>query len=135
MSKNYVEKDGWTVDFSYGGTIEWVEANPTYSKECPTCRGSGKVSDNNCGKDYHNGIGIGCDCVKRCPENCRLIHGRYMEKDEPEHPMPSSALLSKIADRLRIEMNKIGKEIESGDLEKELAEEQAREVALRSASL
>ena len=64
-----------------------------------------------------------------------MIHGVGMARDKPKHPQPSLALLKHIGSKLWVKMKEIGEEMDSGELEKELAKEQALEASAKGAGL
>lgn len=134
MAKYHVEKDGWRVELWMGG-CRWVEANPTYSKICSKCSGSGYISDSNC-EHARNGdyMGFGCDCQVKCP-SCKLIHGKGMVKDEPKHPMPSMDIIFKLEEELSRTMKKFGFRLSTGLVEYEIKEEKKFNASMKGANL
>jgi hypothetical protein len=131
MYKPFVEKDGWHVVFN-DGKCGWVESNPTYTKICPTCKGNGYYYVNSCPdcKDQYYGLGkSGCDHMRSC--HCK--NGFTM--DNPKHPMPSIAILDKLALKLQQTMKEFGLRLDSGIIEQEIIEEKAKADSLNGACL
>ena len=132
MGKCYIEKDGWAIGLTYNG-IEWVEARPTWTHQCKVCHGNGYIQNHTCGCEASRDSMWGCDCRVKC--TCKMVHGVGMARDKPAHPQPSLALLKHIGSKLWKKMAEIGEEMDSGELEKELAKEQALEASLKGAGL